>query len=81
MQFAQGNYAGVAQSVEQNFSERGEHRMYFCEIFRFKLGIIAQLLALAVYLIAHPIMPAESYQRPAQAHKCGDGRRYTTGFL
>lgn len=55
--------------------------MYFCEIFRFKLGIIAQLLALAVYLIAHPIMPAESYQRPAQAHKCGDRRRYTTGFL
>lgn len=55
--------------------------MYFCEIFRFKLGIIVWLLVLAVYLITHPIMPAESYQRPAQAHKCGDGRQYTTGFL
>lgn len=51
--------------------------MYFCEIFRFKLGIIVWLLVLAVYLITHPIMPAESYQRPAQAHKCGDGRQYT----
>lgn len=54
--------------------------MYFyesCVVFR----LIAQILALAVYLISHPIMPAESYQRPAQAHKCGDGRRYTTGFI
>lgn len=55
--------------------------MYFCEISRFKLGIIAWLLVLAVYLITHPIMPAESYQCSTQAHRCGDGRRYTTGFL
>lgn len=55
--------------------------MYFCEISSFPRWIIVWLLVLAVYLILHPIMPAESYQRPAQAHKCGDGRRYTTGFL
>lgn len=55
--------------------------MYFYESSRVVFRLIAQMLALAVYLISHPIMPAESYQRPAQAHKCGDGRRYTTGFI
>ena len=55
--------------------------MYFYELACVVFRLIAQMLALAVYLITHPIMPAESYQRPAQAHKCGDGRQYTTGFL
>lgn len=55
--------------------------MYFYEPSCAAIRLIAQILALAVYLISHPIMPAESYQRPAQAHKCGDGRLYTTGFI
>lgn len=55
--------------------------MYFYELSSVVFKLIAWMLVLAVYLITHPIMPAESYQRPAQAHKCGDGRRYTTGFI
>lgn len=55
--------------------------MYFYELSSVVFKLIARMLVLAVYLITHPIMPAESYQRPAQAHKCGDGRRYTTGFI
>lgn len=55
--------------------------MYVNELSRVVFKLIAWMLVLAVYLITHPIMPAESYQRPAQAHKCGDGRRYTTGFI
>jgi hypothetical protein len=55
--------------------------MYFYELSRVAIRLIAWMLVLAVYLVTHPIMPAESYQRPAQAHKCGDGRRYTTGFI